>query len=81
MKDKRNKIDELLAKLTKSKREKTQLIKLEMKKEKSLQTSQKSNRSLGTMLKTYTPISWKIQKNFQMNMIFQNSINQENLEN
>jgi hypothetical protein len=41
-------------------RERPKLIKLEMKKGRSQQTLTKSNEFLGTILKTYIHINWKI---------------------
>jgi hypothetical protein len=49
-----NKIDKPLINLTRRKREKTQVIKLEIKKGISRQIPMKSRRSLGNTLKTYT---------------------------
>jgi hypothetical protein len=55
-----NKIDKSLENLTKIMRERPKLIKLEMKKGRSQQTLTKSNEFLGTILKTYIHINWKI---------------------
>jgi hypothetical protein len=58
--EKINMIDKLLDNLSKMRREKTQINKLEMKKGKSQQIPRKSKESLGITLKTYIQINWKI---------------------
>ena len=53
-----NKIDKPLARLIKKQREKIKSIKLEMKMERSQQTTQKYKGSQETNISNYTPIKW-----------------------
>jgi hypothetical protein len=58
--EKINKIDKLLANLTKIRRKKIRVNKIRNKEGRSQQTPRKSRESLGTTLKNYTQINWKI---------------------
>ena len=60
--EKINEIDKPLARLLKKKREKNQVNKLEMKMEKSQQTTQKYKRSEETTISNYMTIKWTIWK-------------------
>jgi hypothetical protein len=60
--EKINKIDQLMANLSKMRKEKTKLTKSEMKKGRKQQTPWKSRESLETTLRTYIPINCKILK-------------------
>ena len=53
-----NKIDKPLARLIKKQREKNQINKLEVKMERSQQTTQKYKGSLETTIGNYMPIKW-----------------------
>ena len=56
--EKINKMDKPLARLIKKKREKNQINKIEMKMEKSKQTTQKYKGSEETTISNYMPITW-----------------------
>ena len=56
--DRINKLDKPLARLIKKQREKNQINKIEMKMERSNQTSQKYKGSLETTISNYMPIKW-----------------------
>jgi hypothetical protein len=60
LKDKMNKIDKPLSKLTKRRKENTQINKVRDKKVISQQMIIKSRESLGNTQKTYILINWKI---------------------
>jgi hypothetical protein len=60
LKDKMNKIDKPLSKLTKRRKENTQINKVRDKKVISQQMTIKSRESLGNTQKTYILINWKI---------------------
>ena len=73
--EKINKIDTPLARLIKKQREKIKSIKLEMKMERSQQTTQKYKGSKETAISNYMPIkwtTWKTWTNSQKSTTFQN---------